>query len=83
MKTNEEKLQKVISDIEKENNTIKKSKEKIKKLRKSKNQIEFAIEKEKNKKLFEYLSDFGIKSVEDFQQLLNKDDIQQTQNENE
>ena len=71
MKTNEEKLIKINSDIDNENLVIIKSKEKIKKLKKQKKEIEFRIAKEKNTELFKYLSEFGIKTVEDFQRFIN------------
>lgn len=72
MITKKEKLEKISASIENELTSISKSKEKIKKLKREKKELENKIEKEKSKELFNYLSDFGIKSVEDFQGFMNE-----------
>lgn len=71
MKTNEERLQKIISNIKNEKQAILKSKEKIKDLNKQKKQIELKIAKEKNAELCKYLSECGIKTVKDFQDFID------------
>ena len=67
-----EKLKKVISDIENTKSEIEKSKGKIKKLNAQKKKLELQIEKEKHNELCSVLSDYGIKSVNDFQNFLEK-----------
>lgn len=67
-----EKLKKVIADIENTKAEIEKSKEKIKKLTAQKKRLEQQIEKEKHNELCSVLSDYGIKSVNDFQDFLEK-----------
>lgn len=64
--TTNEKLEKVITDIENTKAEIEKSKEKIKKLNAQKKKLELQIEKEKHNELCSVLSDYGIKSVNDF-----------------
>ena len=51
---------------------FRKSKEKIKKLNAQKKKLELQIEKEKHNELCSVLSDYGIKSVNDFQDFLEK-----------
>lgn len=70
--TTAEKLKKVISDIENTKSEIEKSKAKIKKLTLQKKKLEQQIEKEKHNELCSVLSDYGIKSVNDFQEFLEK-----------
>nr|WP_302685774.1 hypothetical protein [uncultured Ruminococcus sp.] len=70
--TTNEKLEKVILDIENTKSEIEKSKEKIKKLNALKKKLELQIEKEKHNELCSVLSDYGIKSVNDFQDFLEK-----------
>lgn len=70
--TTTEKLKKVISDIENTKSEIEKSKVKIKKLTLQKKKLEQQIEKEKHNELCSVLSDYGIKSVNDFQEFLEK-----------
>lgn len=70
--TTSEKLKKVISDIENTKSEIEKSKAKIKKLTLQKKKLEQQIEKEKHNELCSVLSDYGIKSVNDFQEFLEK-----------
>lgn len=70
--TTNEKLEKVITDIENTKAEIEKSKEKIKKLTAQKKSLELQIEKEKHNELCSVLSDYGIKSVTDFQDFLEK-----------
>ena len=85
--TTNEKLEKVIADIESTKAGIEKSKEKIKKLTAQKKRLEQQIEKEKHNELCSVLSDYGIKSVNDFQNFLDKyvsgeDTTQNTNEEN-
>lgn len=73
MKTShQEKLNKINTAIDSEKISIEKSKEKIKRLRQQKKKTEEAIVKEMHAELFNYLTDFGINSVNDFQKFLNE-----------
>lgn len=81
--TTSEKLKKVISDIENTKSEIEKSKAKIKKLTLQKKKLEQQIEKEKHNELCSVLSDYGIKSVDDFQDFLEKYSDSAGTNENQ
>ncbi len=70
--TTSEKLEKTISDIENTKAEIEKCKTKMKKLSLQKKKLEQQIEKEKHNELCSVLSDYGIKSVDDFQEFLEK-----------
>lgn len=71
MKTNEDKLKKVIEDIESKKSIIEKCKQEIKNLNAKKKKLELEISKDKHKKLCKYLSELGISSEDDFQNFLD------------
>ncbi|MCH5296035.1 MAG: hypothetical protein J1E85_00025 [Ruminococcus sp.] len=78
--TLEEKLLKIDESIENENATIKKSKEKIAKLKSKKKRLEQSIKQTKFDELTDVLKSFGINSVEEFNKFI--DNYDNAKNEN-
>lgn len=80
--TLEEKLLKIDESIENENATIKKSKEKIAKLKIKKKKLEQSIKQNKFDKLTDVLKSFGINSVEEFNEFIDNYDNAKNENSN-
>lgn len=73
----EDRLKKVEDKIEKEKSIIENSKEKIKLLNKERRTLEQEIADEKFSELSDYLSEFGIKTVEQFENFFENRNSQQ------
>lgn len=73
----EDRLKKVEEKIEKEKSIIENSKEKIKLLNKERKTLEQEIADEKFSELSDYLSEFGIKTVEQFENFFENRNSQQ------
>lgn len=67
----EEKLLKIIEQIQAEQEQIKKSKERIQSLKAQKKKLEGEIQNEKYSELKNVLQDYGITSASDFHKFLN------------
>lgn len=67
----EEKLEKINEQIQNENETIKKAKQKIKDLSVKKKKLEQQIANEEYAELKDVLKDYGITSVGDFQNFID------------
>lgn len=70
-KTLEERIEAVEEQINQSADKIKTEKERIKKLKKQKTELQKKLEEENEKKLSAYLKKNGIKTVEDFESLLD------------
>ena len=77
----EERLKKVEEKIEKEKSIIENSKEKIKLLNKERKTLEQEIADEKFSELSNYLSEFGIKTVEQFENFFENRNSRQNNNQ--
>lgn len=77
----EERLKKVEEKIEKEKSIIENSKEKIKLLNKERKTLEQEIADEKFSELSDYLSEFGIKTVEQFENFFENRNSRQNNNQ--
>ncbi|MDO4830729.1 MAG: hypothetical protein Q4A46_04555 [Clostridia bacterium] len=74
MKNKKEKLQKINSQINNENQIIANAKIKIKKLNSQKRKLILQIQNEEFAELKETLADYGIKTKADFQKFLQKNE---------
>lgn len=77
----EDRLKKVEEKIEKEKSIIENSKEKIKLLNKERKTLEQEIADEKFSELSDYLSEFGIKTVEQFENFFENRNSRQNNNQ--
>lgn len=75
MSNKQEKLQRVLEQIAKENLVVTQSKEKIKALKKQKKKLEQQIREEESEQLMNVLADYGIKNIDDFEKFIDGNDF--------
>ncbi len=75
MSNKQEKLQRVLEQIAKENLVVAQSKEKIKALKKQKMKLEQQIREEESEQLMNVLADYGIKNIDDFEKFIDGNDF--------
>lgn len=78
-KDKKEKLDKVNKSIEKENQIIAKAKSNLKKLKSEKKKIESQIANEESAQLLDVLSEYGINTIEDFENFIDKNENSENQ----
>lgn len=79
-KSKQERLQKILEQIAKENLTISQAKEKLKTLNAQKKKIEKQIQAEEYEQLRSVLSDYGINTIKDFENFIDKTENPQLAN---
>ena len=80
-KDKEERLQKIITQIAKENLVIAQAKQRQKSLKEQKKKLEKQIQEEESARLMSVLADFGIKNIDDFERFMDNKDLFQGTNE--
>ena len=80
-KDKEERLQKIITQIAKENLVIAQAKQRLKSLKEQKKKLEKQIQEEESARLMSVLADFGIKNIDDFERFMDNKDLFQGANE--
>ena len=76
----EERLQKIITQIAKENLVIAQTKQRLKSLKEQKKKLEKQIQEEESARLMSVLADFGIKNIDDFERFMDNKDLFQGAN---
>ena len=76
----EERLQKIITQIAKENLVIAQTKQRLKLLKEQKKKLEKQIQEEESARLMSVLADFGIKNIDDFERFMDNKDLFQGAN---
>ena len=76
----EERLQKIITQIAKENLVIAQAKQRLKSLKEQKKKLEKQIQEEESARLMSVLADFGIKNIDDFERFMDNKDLFQGAN---
>ena len=76
----EERLQKIITQIAKENLVIAQTKQRLKLLKEQKKKLEKQIQEEESARLMSVLADFGIKTIDDFERFMDNKDLFQGAN---
>lgn len=76
----EERLQKIITQIAKENLVIAQTKQRLKSLKEQKKKLEKQIQEEESARLMSVLADFGIKTIDDFERFMDNKDLFQGTN---
>ena len=76
----EERLQKIITQIAKENLVIAQTKQRLKLLKEQKKKLEKQIQEEESARLMSVLADFGIKTIDDFERFMDNKDLFQGTN---
>ena len=76
----EERLQKIITQIAKENLVIAQAKQRLKSLKEQKKKLEKQIQEEESARLMSVLADFGIKNIDDFERFMDNKDLFQGTN---
>lgn len=79
-KDKEERLQKIITQIAKENLVIAQTKQRLKSLKEQKKKLEKQIQEEESARLMSVLADFGIKNIDDFERFMDNKDLFQGAN---
>ena len=79
-KDKEERLQKIITQIAKENLVIAQTKQRLKLLKEQKKKLEKQIQEEESARLMSVLADFGIKNIDDFERFMDNKDLFQGAN---
>ena len=79
-KDKEERLQKIITQIAKENLVIAQAKQRQKSLKEQKKKLEKQIQEEESARLMSVLADFGIKNIDDFERFMDNKDLFQGAN---
>lgn len=79
-KDKEERLQKIITQIAKENLVIAQAKQRLKSLKEQKKKLEKQIQEEESARLMSVLADFGIKNIDDFERFMDNKDLFQGAN---
>lgn len=79
-KDKEERLQKIITQIAKENLVIAQAKQRQKSLKEQKKKLEKQIQEEESARLMSVLADFGIKNIDDFERFMDNKDLFQGTN---
>ena len=79
-KDKEERLQKIITQIAKENLVIAQAKQRQKSLKEQKKKLEKQIQEEESARLMSVLADFGIKTIDDFEHFMDNKDLFQGAN---
>lgn len=79
-KDKEERLQKIITQIAKENLVIAQAKQRLKSLKEQKKKLEKQIQEEESARLMSVLADFGIKNIDDFERFMDNKDLFQGTN---
>ena len=79
-KDKEERLQKIITQIAKENLIIAQTKQRLKSLKEQKKKLEKQIQEEESARLMSVLADFGIKNIDDFERFMDNKDLFQGAN---
>ena len=83
-KDKEERLQKIITQIAKENLVIAQTKQRLKSLKEQKKKLEKQIQEEESarlmRRLMSVLADFGIKNIDDFERFMDNKDLFQGAN---
>ena len=79
-KDKEERLQKIITQIAKENLVIAQTKQRLKSLKEQKKKLEKQIQEEESASLMSVLADFGIKTIDDFERFMDNKDLFQGAN---
>ena len=79
-KDKEERLQKIITQISKENLVIAQAKQRLKSLKEQKKKLEKQIQEEESARLMSVLADFGIKTIDDFERFMDNKDLFQGTN---
>ena len=74
-KDKEERLQKIITQIAKENLVIAQTKQRLKSLKEQKKKLEKQIQEEESARLMSVLDDFGIKNIDDFERFMDNKDL--------
>ena len=76
----EERLQKIITQIAKENLVIAQTKQRLKSLKEQKKKLEKQIQEEESARLMSVLADFGIKNIDDFERFMDNKNLFQGAN---
>ena len=76
----EERLQKIITQIAKENLVIAQTKQRLKLLKEQKKKLEKQIQEEESARLMSVLADFGSKNIDDFERFMDNKDLFQGAN---
>ena len=79
-KDKEERLQKITTQIAKENLVIAQTKQRLKSLKEQKKKLEKQIQEEESARLMSVLADFGIKTIDDFERFMDNKDLFQGAN---
>jgi len=79
-KDKEERLQKITTQIAKENLVIAQAKQRLKSLKEQKKKLEKQIQEEESARLMSVLADFGIKNIDDFERFMDNKDLFQGTN---
>ena len=79
-KDKEERLQKIITQIAKENLVIAQAKQRLKSLKEQKKKLEKQIQEEESARLMSVLADFGIKNIDDFERFMDNKELFQGAN---
>ena len=79
-KDKEERLQKITTQIAKENLVIAQAKQRLKSLKEQKKKLEKQIQEEESARLMSVLADFGIKTIDDFERFMDNKDLFQGAN---
>ena len=79
-KDKEERFQKIITQIAKENLVIAQTKQRLKSLKEQKKKLEKQIQEEESARLMSVLADFGIKNIDDFERFMDNKDLFQGAN---
>lgn len=74
-KDKEERLQKITTQIAKENLVIAQAKQRLKSLKEQKKKLEKQIQEEESARLMSVLADFGIKTIDDFERFMDNKDL--------
>jgi len=80
VKDKEERLQKITTQIAKENLVIAQAKQRLKSLKEQKKKLEKQIQEEESARLMSVLADFGIKNIDDFERFMDNKDLFQGTN---
>ena len=79
-KDKQERLQKIITQIAKENLVISQTKQRLKSLKEQKKKLEKQIQEEESARLMSVLADFGIKNIDDFERFMDNKELFQGAN---
>lgn len=74
-KDKQERLQKIITQIAKENLMISQAKQRLKSLNAQKKKLEQQIRDEESAQLMSVLADYGIRNIDDFEKFIDGNDI--------